>query len=615
MKKFISGLGAGAAAAALVLAGCTPPGEGDGADDDGGGSSILNVGWNEAFKSMNAQTTNTNSVSNAIVLYLMNDNFGYYDDNLEIQEGNLGTVEQVSEDPLQVKYTFNDDATWSDGTPVDAADLVLQWAAISSNFNTEAEEDVDRQEAEDDSGGEEVAELEEGAVFFDAASPGAALIEDFPEISEDGKEVTFEYTKPFSDWNTELGFGTDGVGVPAHVTAQHALGEEDPEAAKRAVLDAIETEDNAALSELANMFNTGFNFTSMPEDESLIVHNGPYKMTGFEEQQNLTLERDENYTGPTDVGVDQVVYHINGDPMAHVQAVENGEIDVIQPQATVDVLDAAEAIEGVDVTVADGATYEHFDLTMDNGGPFDPETYGGDEETALLVRKAFLKTLPRDQIMETLIQPLDPESELRDSFTQPPGAPLYEGIVEGNGVAEEYPGSDTDAAEALLDEAGVDDLQPVRVLYDDTNQRRVQQFSLIQEQAEAAGFEIIDEGDVNWGTRGGDGTYDGFLFGWQSGSTGVTDSDAMYRTGQLNNNSGYSSDEVDALYDELQTELDEGRQLEILAEVEQHLVDDAFGAPIFQHPSLTIARERVQNVSTTTVSPTIFWNYWEWEVE
>ena len=140
MKKRYLGLAASVAAGALVLSACTPPGSGgDGGGEGGGGEggdSLLNVGWNEPFRSMNTMTANGNAVANSIVTYMMNDNFGYYDDNLEVQEGDLGTVEQVSEDPLQVKYTFADSATWSDGTPVDAADIVLQWAAQSSNFNT-----------------------------------------------------------------------------------------------------------------------------------------------------------------------------------------------------------------------------------------------------------------------------------------------------------------------------------------------------------------------------------------------------------------------------------------------------------------------------------------------
>ena len=204
------------------------------------------------------------------------------------------------------------------------------------------------------------------------------------------------------------------------------------------MLDAFENEDTEALSQIANTWNTGFNFTSMPEDEDLVVHNGPYKMTDFAEGQYLTLEADENYTGPIEVGVDQVTYRINGDPMASVQAVENGEMDLIQPQSTSDVLSAAEELEGVTVETEDGATYEHVDLIFDNGGPFDPESYDGDEETAKLVRQAFLKTIPREQILDTLITPLNPEAQMRNSYTMVAGSPMYDGIVErqrnGRGV-------------------------------------------------------------------------------------------------------------------------------------------------------------------------------------
>jgi len=119
-KRFLAA-GASVAAAAMVLTACTPPGGGD--DEESSKNSQLNIGWNESFRSMNTLTANGNATSNAILTYMMNDNFGYYDDNLEVQEGALGTVEQVSEDPLKVKYTFADDATWSDGVPVSPTTL------------------------------------------------------------------------------------------------------------------------------------------------------------------------------------------------------------------------------------------------------------------------------------------------------------------------------------------------------------------------------------------------------------------------------------------------------------------------------------------------------------
>lgn len=598
-KRFLAA-GASVAAAALVLNACTPPGGGD--DDDASNDTTLNIGWNESFRSMNTLTANGNATSNAILTYLMNDNFGYYNDDLEVTDGNLGKLEQVSEDPLKVKYSFNDDAKWSDGTPVDAADLALTWAGMSSNFNTV-------ESNSDDEGN--VKKNDEDTVYFDSSTIGASLIKDFPEISDDGKELTFEYTKPYSDWADEFGIGADGVGVPAHIVAKKALGIDDAEKGKQAILDAIKDKDTKKLSKISNVWNTGFDFTSMPEDEDLLVHSGPYKMTKFEEGQYVTLELDDNYSGPTKPKINTITVRYNGDPMAMVQAVENGEVDFTQPQATSDVLSAAEDLDGVKVDTGDDATYEHVDFTFDNKGPFDPAANGGDEDKARKVRQAFLKTVPRQDIVDKIIKPLNPEAKTRDSFNQVPGSPMYDAIVKGNGM-EALKEVDVDGAKKLLKEAGVDS-PTVRVMYDNTNSRRQQEFQLIKESAEKAGFEIKDVGDVNWGTRLGDGTYDVALFGWQSEGTGITESDANYRTGAQNNYGGYSSKKTDKILDEILVAPEEDQE-KLSTELEKQLTDDAFGAPLFQFPSLLIYNEKLKNASTITVSPTLMWNYWEWEV-
>ncbi|TSI18816.1 ABC transporter family substrate-binding protein [Brevibacterium aurantiacum] len=599
MKKRFLAAGASVAAAAMVLTACTPPGGGD--DEKSSEKSSINIGWNESFRSMNTLTANGNAVSNAILTYMMNDNFKHYDDKLELQDGSLGSVEQVSEDPLKVKYTFNDDAKWSDGTPVDAADLALTWAGQSANFNT-----VEQNNADDGS----VKENDAKTVYFDAATAGSALIKDFPEVSDDGKEVTFSYSKPFVDWETELGTGADGVGVPAHIVAKKALGIDDPAEGKQAILDALKDKDTEKLSKISNTWNTGFDFTSMPKDEDLLVHTGPYKMTDFKEGQYVTLELDDQYSGPVKPKVDTVTVRYNGDPMAMIQAIENGEVDMTQPQATADVLSAAEDLDGVTVDAADGATYEHVDFTFDNKGPFDPEANGGDEEKAKKVRQAFLKTVPREDIVEKIIKPLNEEAVTRDSYSQVPGSPMYDAVTKENGVADATD-VDVEAAKKLLKEAGAD-APKVRIMYDNTNSRRQQEFQLIKESAEKAGFKIEDVGDVNWGTRLGDGTYDVSLFGWQSEGTGVTENDANFRTGAQNNYGGYSSKKTDKILDKLLVSK-EDEQEKLLTDLESQLSEDAFGAPIFQFPELTIYRDKVKNVSSTSVSPTMFWNYWEWE--
>src|SRR5690606_28634237 len=121
----------------------------------------------------------------------------------------------------------------------------------------------------------------------------------------------------------------------------------------------------------------------------------------------------------------------------------------------------------------------------------DPAAYDGDEETALKVRQAFLKTIPRQQIVDTIIQPLNEGAVVRDSFTQVPGSPWYDDIVANNG-ADEYAEVDIEGAQALLEEAGVE-APEVRFLYGASNQRRAQQFQLVKESAEQAGFVIIED--------------------------------------------------------------------------------------------------------------------------
>ena len=601
MKKHLIS-GSLAVATAMVVTGCTPPGGSDG--QAGGNDSVLNIGWNEAFRSMNDMTMDGNAVANTIVAYMTNDNFKYYDDDLELHDGALGTVEKVSEDPLKVKDTFSDDASWSDGTPVDAVDLTLTWAARSQHFNT-VEDNRDSEGTLKDN--------PEDTVYFDSSAVGAPLIKDFPEISDDGKSVTFTYSKPFADWETEFGLGAYGSGVPAHIVAKNALGTTDAQEGKEAVLDAIEDEDETALSKISNFWNTGFDFTSMPEDKDLLVHNGPYEITDFEEGQYLTLSRDEDYTGPIAPGGDTEPSRYNGDPMAMVQAIENGEVDLTQPQSTADVLSAAEKLEDVSILPGEDATFEHVDLTFDNNGPFDPASYGGDEDAALKVRQAFLKTLPRQEIIDRLIKPLNEEAEVRDSFNQAPDSPLYDDIVAESGVSD-YDEVDIGGAKKLLDEAGAQG-PSVRFLYDNTNARRSQLFALIKESAEKAGFKVEDAGDVNWGTRLGDGTYDASLFGWALSTTAVTESDSYYRKGALNNYSGYDNKDLTKTLDEMLVTIDPDKQASLSGDVEKQLVDDAFGLPLFQHPSLTIHGDKVSNVSTTTLDPSMFWNYWEWETK
>ncbi|HSE10744.1 MAG TPA: ABC transporter family substrate-binding protein [Nocardioidaceae bacterium] len=598
MRRFTAA--AAVAAFGLVAAACAPPAE----EEQGPqGDTSVNIGWNQPFYSYNDDTSTGNATANANILYLMNGEFNYYNPDLElVQDESFGTYEKVSDDPLTVKYTVNEDVQWSDGTAVDAADMLLQWAALSGALNTVSGDKVER---DPETGAP--AETAGGQVFFDGQTPGLSLVTETPEIGDDNRSITMTYDKPFADWEDAF-----DMGVAAHATVMLATDESDPQAAKDTLIKAIQEKDNETLAKVANFWNTGYDYSSYPDNELLRLSSGAYLMTAFEENQFMTLEANPDYAGDRKASIEKITIRWNEDPLASVQALQNGELDMISPQSSPDVLQAVEGLEGVTVETGVEATYEHVDLTYNNGGPFDPKTYGGDEEKAKAVRLAFLKTIPRQEILEKLIVPLNPEAEVRNSQTITPGAPGYDEMVAGNGSSE-FDAVDIEGAKQLLQQAGVQTPINVRFLFAADNVRREESFELIRQSAKQAGFNVQDKSNADWGSLLGSGTYDATEFGWQSTSTAVTESDANYSTGGLNNFGGFSDKRVDELYDELQTTTDEARQLEILTEVESILWADGFGVTIYDFPSITAYNGNISNVAPIKLSPTIFHGFWEWE--
>ena len=595
---------AGAVVAALSLVGtaCGAPSADEGTDKSAQKTS-LNVGWNQPFYSYNELSTNGNATANSNIKYLMNDQFFYYDAQSELKANkSFGTYEKVSDNPLTVKYTVADDAKWSDGAPVDASDLLLNWAAQGGQLNTVQSDKV---KTNDDG----VPQTPKGSVFFNSTDPGYALVTKTPVIGDGGKSLTMTYDKPFADWQVQM-----TVSIAAHALAQKALGVTDPKAASEAFIKAVQDKDEASLEKLANTWNTGFDFTKLPTDKALYLSSGAYLLKDFKENQYMTLVKNPDYKGEHEASIDTLTVRFNGDPMSQVQALQNGELDLFSPQATTDVVKAAEKVQNVSIKGGSEGTYEHVDLKQGNGGPFDPKTYGGDADKALKVRQAFLHGLPRQDIVDKLIKPINADAEVRNSFLRTPGFPGYDEIVAQNGSSE-YAEVDPTQSLQLLKQAGVKTPVSVNVLFDKANTRRQNEFQLMKPALAKAGFNLVDLSNPDWGNLLPVAKYDAQFFGWQATNTGVTADQAIYATGGQSNFVKYSNKEVDTLFNELIVTTDPAKQLELQTKIDTLLVKDAIGLTVFQFPAATIwNKTRVTGIDPALLSPTIFQGFWKWKV-
>lgn len=582
-----------AAVAALALSACAESGGGEdpGTDGEAASGGTVTVAEVNPFSSFNSDTAVGNvDINNKVALLTTND-FNYINNDLEVvPREEFGTYEVVSEDPLTVTYTVNEGVTWSDGEPVDADDLLLSWAANSAYFDDESDPDP---EAEGD---------ETGTTYFSSASTAGLDLTSMPELGEDGRSITLTYSEPYADW--EIAFGVNDT--PAHVVATNA-GLADGDALIEAIQNAPEgdpenPQERPEISAIAEFWNTGFDTTSLPSDPSLYLSNGPYVVSEMVPDQSMTLVRNEDYNWGPVPAIDEITIRYIGDANAQVQALQNGEVDIIQPQASADTLTSLEAIDGVEILQGPELSFDHLDLYQESG-------VFADEN----VRKAFMMTVPLEQIVDATIRPLDPESGPRRSQIFDFGTEPYNAAIEVNGSAE-YTEPDIEGAKELLDGATPE----VRIMYNAENPNRVDAYTLIAESAEQAGFQVVDVGlpGAEWGPalEEGGARWDATIFGWISPGVGVTGVPQLYGCGSASNYVQWCDEEAQAAMDELILTTDPAEQQELQTLVDTRLYETGFGLPLFQSVGINGVSDRIEGTEYMSNQDGIWWNYWEWTV-
>lgn len=581
-------------ASALVLSGCALPYQSEVIE----GTSIT-VAWNDIASEFNPSSASGNNVANLLPSYVANSGFNYYDATPALLKSEeFGAYEKVSEEPLTIKYTVNDAVKWSDGVAVDGADMLLSWVTGFGYFKNADE-----------------------SYLFQHAAPRDDLASTLPTVN--GRTLEFAYDKAYVDW--EINFG---VGVSAHGTVMMAYPEiTDPAEAKKQFIDAVTAGDTEWLQKVADVWNTGYQVTDATAADTdptegakkaVFLSNGAYRVEEVVADDHVTLVANELYTWGPSPKYERITIREIADPTAAVQAVDNGDVQVASGQPTADLLALVSALANGDYTGGDEASFEHVDLTFNNGGPFDPATYGGDEEKALAVRQAFLLSIPRDQILETIIKPLNPNAVLRNSLLAIPGSPNYDTIVAGNG-SDFFGGTDAERvtkAKEILASAGVSTPVDVKFWYPEGNVRRGQEFELIQANAIQSGFNVIDTSEPNWEFTDPSlfeiNPHDAVIFAWSSSSLAVTGNDQMYGTGKPSNFQDYANTTVDENLAAVETELDPAKQAELLTNVEAELWGDAASLPIFQFPGLTWWDKGTEGIQPNPLSTSYFWNFWEW---
>ena len=573
----------GVAVGALALAGCTPSAPAP--NESSANASIILAEVNE-LSGFNPNTSIGGNLDiNAKISYLTRSSFFYIDDKLNVvPDTSFGKMEKISDDPLTVEYTLNEGLTWSDGDAIDTDDLLFGWAAMSGYF--------DDYTLGDD------GKIASGTQLFDVAGSTAGVnTTEVPVVSDDKLSLTLTYGTPFVDWNL-----LQLIDEPVHVVADKAG------VTVEELITAITTTPkgdaaapvtpNPTIKAAADFWNTGFDVTSLPDDPSLFLASGPFIVDEWAPTQSVTLKRNDKYTGDLKPAYDEMVVRFIGDSNAQVTALQNGEVDVINPQASEATLETLEGLSGIQVLQGAQLAYDHVDLKFD--GVF----------ADAAVREAFLKTIPRERILASLITPINPEAQVLNSqvYVTSEGKVYDESAAQN--TSDRFAKVDIEGAKALLKGA----TPTVRVLFSSVNPNRVAAFEAIQASASEAGFVVENVGREDWGSQLGSDIYDAAIFGWISPGVGNAALPQIFAAGGGGNYNGYSNPRATELANESQFVTNDDELNKIKFEIDRLAFEDNYGLPLFQSPGLIAHTDRVSGVTYMANQTGPIWNFWEWTV-
>ncbi len=568
-----------------------------------------------SLTSFNPGQPDTNLVTNGVVIYLSRSGFQYYDDSKNlIRNTRFGSFKIVknSATDLRVQYTVAPGRVWSDGTPITGVDLLMSHV-LSSNEYSKAAGIGDP--------------MNKTAVpAFDSNGYSGTYSENIvgdPVLSADKMSVTIQFSKKIANWDL-YGPGPFPVHALTLISeGKNALGSVNENVAARdRFLAAFNSKNTAVLKAMGKVWSEAYDITEVNAGTNplLFVGNGGFLVNSAVKASSVTMKMNPKYnSGPVLTGsIDTIILRFISDGTAAAQALANGEIDIYAGQATADGVAALKKISNVIVKGGIQSCYEHWDLRVGEapGQPVYTGVFAGAKGRDM--RRAFLLSVPREEIVEKLIRPINPAAIVLGSGIMAPGQEGYDRLVANNGSSYYVGNQDVLNAKALrlvrqsFPNASPSNPVDVKVLVPGNNARRAAEFALAKANGLKAGFNLIGDVQASWSPRIQNTEYDVKFFAYCSTAVVQTAGDGLFKLGGANNRDGINFPQIDVLFNKLQVPMSPRSVVTTLISIERIIHAEGLTIPVFQFPAVTAYNKDLKGVKPAPLSPTIVWNYWEW---
>jgi peptide/nickel transport system substrate-binding protein len=489
----------------------------------------------------------------------------------------LTSATETSTSPQTVVYNINPKAVWQDGTPINADDFIYNWQAQSGN---PAWTDVGNQpyDTASSTGYDEIASVTGSNPPNGAACDPGSAADRNAGLCPNGDTVTVKYSTPFADWKSLF----TNI-VPAHIA--RTVG-----------------------------WNTGFSGPSQT------ISGSWYEIQSYATNSSVVLVRNPKYWS-TPGKLDKVVFQFFSDDTQEVPALQNNEVQIINPSTVNNsIVQTAAQVPGVTRQTLPGLEFEHFDFNQ-----ADPYL------AKLQVRQAIAYGTNRPEIISHTVGEIS-------SGIQPLGNRMFvnsQAQYVNNG--SQYDTVNVSKAEALLSGLGFKKVNgyyepnygpqsgsPLTFTIQSTsgNTIRAETEQLFQAQMKTIGIKInIQNYDANtfFGTNLPNGTYQIAEFAWVS-SPFTSGNEAIYCSYTNTADCGenwihYANPQVDKLMKEGVQASSTSQEAADFNAADKILWQDMATLPLYQKPQYFAYSSKYANIVPNTSEVGVPWNGNLWGVK
>ena len=455
------------------------------------------------FTSLNPYTNDGNATINRDVNYLTSLGFNHVTDiGNVIPNTSFGSYVVIppsgGNSSYQIKYTWTSEAVWSDGVPITKEDFLLWYLVSNNSFATAA----------------------------GLGSPENTATTAFKSVLYSGWEntyiekpsgwgddfITFQYRNLPADWELHT-----PIAMPAHalsmvaeggtISSQFAIHLSNANLAKSNFFKAFNSNQTGVLRKLGDTWSKFYNISRIDRNTNplLLVCNGAYQVSevGVDPIKNVRLIRNERYVS-TEPRIANIEFALYPDGAKAEAAVDAGEIDIYAIQATSDAVSRFKTKTSINVVSGDSSIIEHFDIRIGGSGTTwnSAKPLQGQSVQARELRTALLMAIPRQEIIDAVIKPINSRAEVPESLLVPSSNSQYLSHVQNSDVGKYSPNGESASIKAdkalqfvkkYYPSASAErPVIPVRILYGANNPRRAAVGKLINTNLSKAGFQVTE---------------------------------------------------------------------------------------------------------------------------